>query len=59
MLKLKRVMGNAVRCRIDAEYMVSRYEIGVLQIHPDTASAAENGAAAADSCYEVCFGNRL
>ena len=34
MLKLKRVMGNAVRCRIDAEYMVSRYEIGVLQIHP-------------------------
>lgn len=34
MLKLKHVMGNAVKCRLDTEYMVSRYEINVLQSHP-------------------------
>ncbi len=34
MLKPKHVMGNAIKCRVDAEYMISRYEMDVLAGHP-------------------------
>lgn len=34
MLKPKRILGNAVKCRVDAEYMISRYELDLLSGRP-------------------------
>lgn len=33
MIRLKQTMGNAIKCKVDAEYMISRYECNVLSSH--------------------------
>lgn len=33
MIRLKQAMGNAIKCKVDAEYMISKYECNVLNSH--------------------------
>lgn len=33
MIRLKQTMGNAIKCKVDAEYMISKYECNILNSH--------------------------